>query len=187
MAEECTECAICLEAMTASDRTRLAHCLHTYHSKCLANWLKRSPTCPQCRTLADANCACIFMGATGCPYAVNRVDFIRFVTQFVYSRCVETQRQATLQIHGITHITLTTTVCTWWMCGARSRTIATIPIHHIKYYVPIKNMLVMCVSANSVTMPMTLYAVSFQNDAYCQAVQEHLMNLGYQFRNSYAA
>jgi len=43
------ECAICMENLVAGACVRKLHCKHTYHSKCLAQWLELNSTCPLCR------------------------------------------------------------------------------------------------------------------------------------------
>lgn len=43
------ECAICLSLL--SDRTSMQlPCGHSYHRKCVSEWLRRTMTCPSCRT-----------------------------------------------------------------------------------------------------------------------------------------
>ena len=41
-----TTCNICLEDMVIGDKRSVLKCKHVYHHKCLANWMKRSKTCP---------------------------------------------------------------------------------------------------------------------------------------------
>uniref|UniRef100_A0A7N0USV2 RING-type E3 ubiquitin transferase n=1 Tax=Kalanchoe fedtschenkoi TaxID=63787 RepID=A0A7N0USV2_KALFE len=38
-------CSVCLEGLAAEEMP----CKHLYHESCLAEWFKRSRTCPQCR------------------------------------------------------------------------------------------------------------------------------------------
>jgi len=56
--EEAAECSICVEALAvaaAPGQTALERCgvelpcLHRFHAKCLAPWLRRKATCPLCR------------------------------------------------------------------------------------------------------------------------------------------
>ena len=53
--DEADTCAICLccEGMAAGDTTTL-HCGHSFHSGCIARWLKRSGQCPTCRAFIQA-------------------------------------------------------------------------------------------------------------------------------------
>jgi len=41
-------CNICLEEITKNIKT--TSCKHYFHPKCLRKWIKKSPTCPTCRT-----------------------------------------------------------------------------------------------------------------------------------------
>ena len=43
-----TECCICLDKNDSPWIT--ARCTHTFHAKCVAEWMKRNPSCPVCRT-----------------------------------------------------------------------------------------------------------------------------------------
>lgn len=43
------ECCICIVEFDSSSEIRRTFCGHVFHSKCLANWLKVSRTCPLCR------------------------------------------------------------------------------------------------------------------------------------------
>jgi hypothetical protein len=56
-------CAVCLEAMLATERVRTLPCMHTYHAHCIENWL-RSPwctykTCPECCTSIAPPASCL--------------------------------------------------------------------------------------------------------------------------------
>lgn len=41
-----TTCNICLEDMVVGDKRSVLKCKHVYHHKCLAEWTKKSKTCP---------------------------------------------------------------------------------------------------------------------------------------------
>ncbi len=43
------ECPICLEELTTDDKVYLLPCCHFYHKKCLKEWFKNEPVCPNCR------------------------------------------------------------------------------------------------------------------------------------------
>ena len=42
-------CAICLDYAVGASETDTLPCGHTFHGKCISEWLKRSSTCPLCR------------------------------------------------------------------------------------------------------------------------------------------
>jgi len=43
-------CSICLEETCASDTVGGLRCGHAFHQGCVETWLRRSPSCPVCRT-----------------------------------------------------------------------------------------------------------------------------------------
>lgn len=43
------ECSICLEKYVVNDKIIKLDCSHSYHKKCLSEWLKNNNTCPHCR------------------------------------------------------------------------------------------------------------------------------------------
>lgn len=43
------DCAICLEPYVEGDEIKTLPCLHAYHSKCIAHWLRQSRVCPVCK------------------------------------------------------------------------------------------------------------------------------------------
>jgi hypothetical protein len=48
------ECPICLEIFEELEDDSLLctlKCGHSYHKKCLINWLSKDSTCPSCRTI----------------------------------------------------------------------------------------------------------------------------------------
>ena len=47
------QCAICLEDL--GDSTISLDCGHVYHSICAAQWFRRSPACPICRSVPDSD------------------------------------------------------------------------------------------------------------------------------------
>lgn len=42
-----TTCAICQEGVTCA--TRIRHCGHSFHSRCIGEWFTMNPRCPVCR------------------------------------------------------------------------------------------------------------------------------------------
>ena len=46
-------CAICLSSYSSSEGCGTLPCKHTYHSRCITEWLSRNPTCPLCRAMAS--------------------------------------------------------------------------------------------------------------------------------------
>ncbi|XP_072023622.1 RING finger protein 11-like [Amphiura filiformis] len=48
------ECVICMLDFQIKDPVRYLPCMHTYHVKCIDDWLMRSFTCPSCMEPVDA-------------------------------------------------------------------------------------------------------------------------------------
>ncbi|XP_022087753.1 RING finger protein 11-like [Acanthaster planci] len=48
------ECVICMLDFQMGDPLRYLPCMHTYHVKCIDDWLMRSFTCPSCMEPVDA-------------------------------------------------------------------------------------------------------------------------------------
>ena len=44
------ECTICWVDFTQADQLIKLNCVHTFHEKCIENWLKQVNTCPVCRS-----------------------------------------------------------------------------------------------------------------------------------------
>ncbi|KAL6223911.1 hypothetical protein ACLB2K_002768 [Fragaria x ananassa] len=42
-------CAVCIEALELGDEIRETPCKHTYHSRCIRQWLAHHTSCPICR------------------------------------------------------------------------------------------------------------------------------------------
>lgn len=42
------ECNICLVPFQDGDNLKILQCLHTFHSKCIGEWLSRKSICPEC-------------------------------------------------------------------------------------------------------------------------------------------
>ncbi|XP_017488190.1 PREDICTED: E3 ubiquitin-protein ligase RING1-like, partial [Rhagoletis zephyria] len=42
-------CSICKEGLLERDDILITACSHNFHRICLLNWLKKNPSCPQCR------------------------------------------------------------------------------------------------------------------------------------------
>lgn len=57
IAGEEVSCAVCMDNLQANDMVRQLSCKHTYHDKCVSQWLEINSTCPLCRaniTASDA-------------------------------------------------------------------------------------------------------------------------------------
>lgn len=48
------ECVICMIEFSVGDSIRFLPCMHTYHVKCIDDWLMRSFICPSCMEPVDA-------------------------------------------------------------------------------------------------------------------------------------
>jgi hypothetical protein len=48
------ECAICMVDFLPNDAIRFLPCMHSYHVKCIDDWLLRSFTCPSCMEPVDS-------------------------------------------------------------------------------------------------------------------------------------
>ena len=48
--EDWGTCSICLDNLEPGDKANRLTCRHFYHSECILSWLKKSVTCPVCRT-----------------------------------------------------------------------------------------------------------------------------------------
>ncbi|GJQ67506.1 hypothetical protein Trydic_g5141 [Trypoxylus dichotomus] len=48
------ECVICMAEFIVGDAVRYLPCMHTYHMRCIDDWLMRSLTCPSCMEPVDA-------------------------------------------------------------------------------------------------------------------------------------
>lgn len=48
------ECVICMVEFCEGDDIRFLPCMHTYHVKCIDDWLMRSFICPSCMEPVDA-------------------------------------------------------------------------------------------------------------------------------------
>lgn len=48
------ECVICMIEFVVGDSIRFLPCMHTYHVKCIDDWLMRSFICPSCMEPVDA-------------------------------------------------------------------------------------------------------------------------------------
>lgn len=48
------ECIICMVEFLVGDSIRFLPCMHTYHVKCIDDWLMRSFICPSCMEPVDA-------------------------------------------------------------------------------------------------------------------------------------
>jgi E3 ubiquitin-protein ligase SDIR1 len=51
--EELRSCCVCLEEVCQGNCVRTLPCLHTFHSDCAVEWLKRKKTCPLCQFAID--------------------------------------------------------------------------------------------------------------------------------------
>lgn len=48
------ECVICMIEFVVGDDIRFLPCMHTYHVRCIDDWLMRSFICPSCMEPVDA-------------------------------------------------------------------------------------------------------------------------------------
>lgn len=48
------ECVICMVEFVMGDSIRFLPCMHTYHVKCIDDWLMRNFICPSCMEPVDA-------------------------------------------------------------------------------------------------------------------------------------
>lgn len=49
------DCAVCLDNFKVGDKCRLLPiCKHSFHAKCVDEWILKKPICPICRTTADS-------------------------------------------------------------------------------------------------------------------------------------
>ncbi|KAL5016082.1 hypothetical protein ScPMuIL_005671 [Solemya velum] len=48
------ECVICMCDFVLGDSLRFLPCMHTYHKKCIDDWLMRAFICPSCMEPVDA-------------------------------------------------------------------------------------------------------------------------------------
>lgn len=53
-AKKSRECVICMVEFSVGDSIRFLPCMHTYHVKCIDDWLMRSFICPSCMEPVDA-------------------------------------------------------------------------------------------------------------------------------------
>ncbi|KAF3597123.1 hypothetical protein DY000_02027708 [Brassica cretica] len=53
--KEDAKCSICQEEYTIGDEVGRLHCEHTYHLKCVQEWLRMKSWCPICKTTADTS------------------------------------------------------------------------------------------------------------------------------------
>ena len=51
--EELRSCCVCLEDVTVGSEVRTLPCLHTFHSACAEEWLKKKKVCPLCQFSID--------------------------------------------------------------------------------------------------------------------------------------
>ena len=47
--KDAAECIICLVPYKEKESLKALQCLHTYHQKCIDEWLTKQPICPDCR------------------------------------------------------------------------------------------------------------------------------------------
>ena len=56
LAEEITECTMCLEALSKEPVANKIDCGHPFHTRCLIDWLKKHDECPTCqRSIISSN------------------------------------------------------------------------------------------------------------------------------------
>ena len=52
LTQECYKCTICLDNIDKNDKNKIfsyKDCLHTFHLKCIKNWIPLKKNCPICR------------------------------------------------------------------------------------------------------------------------------------------
>jgi hypothetical protein len=50
-------CAICLSSEESNEEWTKLNCFHTYHTKCISEWILTKPNCPECRAnITDSYC-----------------------------------------------------------------------------------------------------------------------------------
>ncbi|KAK0589399.1 hypothetical protein LWI29_013696 [Acer saccharum] len=50
------DCAVCLDNFKRGDKCRLLPlCNHSFHAKCVDEWLLKNPNCPICRSIANSS------------------------------------------------------------------------------------------------------------------------------------
>uniref|UniRef100_A0A0E0RFK3 RING-type domain-containing protein n=1 Tax=Oryza rufipogon TaxID=4529 RepID=A0A0E0RFK3_ORYRU len=64
------ECAVCLQDFVAEEKLRMMPCSHTFHQRCIFDWLRLGCICPLCRRAPptqqeDDKLGCPELGATG--------------------------------------------------------------------------------------------------------------------------
>lgn len=52
--QEDKDCPICLERLHLSEHCHVLACQHSFHVRCLDQWLRQHDTCPLCRQVANA-------------------------------------------------------------------------------------------------------------------------------------
>lgn len=76
-------CSVCLEKLS-TDNTALS-CGHTYHKKCIDEWLLKSQTCPICRQIQSVEP--VIVDESMCniyPYLILALAIIAIIFAFVY-------------------------------------------------------------------------------------------------------
>ena len=53
--EELRSCCVCLEDVCPGDQVRTLPCLHTFHSACAEEWLRKKKVCPLCQFAIDGS------------------------------------------------------------------------------------------------------------------------------------
>jgi len=53
ISEEKRACSICLESFEKDEMLKTLTCFHSFHQKCIDNWLIRVANCPVCKTAVN--------------------------------------------------------------------------------------------------------------------------------------
>ncbi|KAK2977665.1 hypothetical protein RJ640_015662 [Escallonia rubra] len=99
------ECSICHEDFVPRDMVNRLPCSHIFHTRCILRWLKRSNTCPLCRSKVYKEEPARPKETHGQPIRIIRLDrqsFHRVPTS--QSRPAPTSRNVTRSVENEAHI-----------------------------------------------------------------------------------
>ncbi|KAK2983409.1 hypothetical protein RJ640_002404 [Escallonia rubra] len=99
------ECSICHEDFVPRDMVNRLPCSHIFHTRCILRWLKRSNTCPLCRSKVYKEEPARPKETRGQPIRIMRLDrqsFHRVLTS--QSRPAPTSRNVTRSVENEAHI-----------------------------------------------------------------------------------
>lgn len=71
------ECAVCMSSVDVGVETVNLRCGHSFHQNCIARWLRRSSTCPNCRTrVGDSLTTHPLRGASLRPSSTYNITYV---------------------------------------------------------------------------------------------------------------